>query len=157
MNPQSSIAFPLGVTTYYLAKAINNNGEHARITQEHKYKRGESNILLKTQSEHSLIIYRTHGQGGPLTVHPRSIHGGGEAPGGRSSLWQGAGKRSTDAHDIGSAAAAEQRRDREKGSFLGRIPSQRIYRRRGAARGATRCLGGPMARPHPRARREGAW
>src|SRR3954469_16708779 len=29
MNPQSSIMFPLGVTTYYLAKAINNNGEHA--------------------------------------------------------------------------------------------------------------------------------
>ena len=33
---------PLGVTTYYLAKAININGEHARITLEHKYKRGES-------------------------------------------------------------------------------------------------------------------
>src|SRR3954465_1452060 len=32
MNPQSSITFPLGVTTYYLAKAINSNGEHARIT-----------------------------------------------------------------------------------------------------------------------------
>ena len=47
MNPQSSITFPLGVTTYYLAKAINNNGEHARITYEHKYKRGKSNILLK--------------------------------------------------------------------------------------------------------------
>jgi hypothetical protein len=47
MNPQSCITLPLGVTTYYLAKAININGEHARITQEHKYKRGESNILLK--------------------------------------------------------------------------------------------------------------
>src|SRR3954469_22608967 len=47
MNPQSSITFPLGVTTYYLAKAINSNREHARITSEHKYKRGESNILLK--------------------------------------------------------------------------------------------------------------
>src|SRR4051812_12146074 len=39
MNPQSSIIFHLGVTTYYLAKAINNNEEHARITQEQKYKR----------------------------------------------------------------------------------------------------------------------
>src|SRR3954468_3984534 len=36
MNPQSSITFPLGVTTYYLAKAINCNREHARITQEQK-------------------------------------------------------------------------------------------------------------------------
>src|SRR3954469_9950495 len=32
MNPQSSTTLPLGVTTYYLAKAINSNGEHARIT-----------------------------------------------------------------------------------------------------------------------------
>src|ERR1041385_1959603 len=47
MNPQSCITLPLGVSTYYLAKAINNNREHARITQEHKYKRRESNILLK--------------------------------------------------------------------------------------------------------------
>ena len=39
MDPQSSITFPLGVTTYYLAKAINSNGEHARINQEEKYKR----------------------------------------------------------------------------------------------------------------------
>src|SRR3954464_9748264 len=30
---------PLGVTTYYLAKAINRNRDHARITQEQKYKR----------------------------------------------------------------------------------------------------------------------
>ena len=54
-------------------------------------------------------------QGGLLTVHPGSIHGGGEAPGGGSSLWQGARKRSSGAPDLGSAAAAEQRRDREKG------------------------------------------
>src|SRR3954463_12154738 len=47
MSPQSCITLPLGVTIYYLAKAIKSNGEHARITQEHKYKRGESNILLK--------------------------------------------------------------------------------------------------------------
>ena len=54
-------------------------------------------------------------QGGLLTVHPGSIHGGGEDPGGGSSLRQGAGKRSSGAPDLGSAAAAEQRRDREKG------------------------------------------
>src|ERR1041385_2988608 len=29
-----------------LGQTINSNGEHARITQGHKYKRGESNILL---------------------------------------------------------------------------------------------------------------
>src|SRR4051812_17761730 len=53
--------------------------------------------------------------GGLLTVHPGSIEGGGEAPGGVSSLRQGAGKRSPCAPDLGSVAAAEQRRDREKG------------------------------------------
>src|SRR3954468_22072309 len=54
-------------------------------------------------------------QGGLLTVHPRSIHGGGEATRGDSSLRQGVGKRSSGAPDLGSAAAAEQRRDREIG------------------------------------------
>src|ERR1041385_7891911 len=44
-----------------------------------------------------------------LTVHPGSIHGGEETPEGGSSLRQGAGKRSTSAADLGSAAAAEQR------------------------------------------------
>ena len=54
-------------------------------------------------------------QGGLLTTHPGSVHGGGEAPGGGYPLRQGAGKSSPDAPDLGSAAAAEQRRDREKG------------------------------------------
>ena len=53
-----------------------------------------------------------------LTTHPGSVHGGGEAPGGRSSLRQGAGKKSVGAADLGSAAAEEQRRDREKGFCL---------------------------------------
>src|SRR3954462_10888917 len=48
LNPQSSITLPLGVTIYHLAKVINGNGEHARITQELKYKREEPNILLIT-------------------------------------------------------------------------------------------------------------
>ena len=54
-------------------------------------------------------------QGGLLTAHSGSVHGGGGAPGGDPSLRQGAGKGSSDAPDLGSAAAAEQRRDREKG------------------------------------------
>src|SRR3954453_6241087 len=46
VNPQSSITLPLGVATNHLAKVRYGNGEHARITQELKYKREESNILL---------------------------------------------------------------------------------------------------------------
>ena len=42
-NPQSCITLPLGVTTYYLAKAINSNKEHARILKN-KYIKGEPNI-----------------------------------------------------------------------------------------------------------------
>ena len=53
-------------------------------------------------------------QGGLLTAHPGSVHGGGEAPGGDPFLWQGPGKKSPDAPNLGSAVAAEQRRDREK-------------------------------------------
>ena len=56
-------------------------------------------------------------QGRLLTDHPGSVHGGGEALGGQSSLRQGAGKRYAGAPDLGSTAAAEQRRDREKGFF----------------------------------------
>src|SRR3954468_20460615 len=48
LNPQSSITLPLGVATNYLAKAKYGNGEHARITQELKYKREEPTILLIT-------------------------------------------------------------------------------------------------------------
>ena len=47
-------------------------------------------------------------QGGLLTAHPGSAHGGGEAPGGQSSLRQGAEKSSAGAPDLGSAATAEQ-------------------------------------------------
>src|ERR1041385_6572561 len=45
----------------------------------------------------------------------------------------------------------------KKGSVFQGFPSRRIYSRRGAARGATRGPGGPLAWPHPRGRREGAW
>src|SRR3954469_24422718 len=42
----------------------------------------------------------------------------------------------------------------KKGFGFGRIPSRRINRRRGAARGATKCPGGPLARPSPRPRHQ---
>ena len=48
-------------------------------------------------------------QGGLLTAHPGSAHDGGEAPGGDPSLRQGAEKGSSDAPDLGSATAEEQR------------------------------------------------
>src|SRR4051812_18889437 len=112
----------------------------------------------KRGGEHHMATdHRPMVQGGLLTVHPGSIHCGGEAPGGGSSLRQGVGKRSFGAPNLGSAAAAGQRRDREKGSRFGGFASRRIYGRRGEARGATRGPGAPLARPHPRARREGAW
>ena len=57
-------------------------------------------------------------QGKLLTAHPGSVHDGGEAPEGRSSLRQGAGKGPAGALDLGRAAAAEQRRYREKGLCL---------------------------------------
>src|ERR1041384_8461095 len=73
----------------------------------------------KEGGEHHIATdHRPMVQGGILTVHRGSIHGGGEAPGGDSSLQQGAGKRSSGAPDLGSAAATEQRRDREKGFRL---------------------------------------
>ena len=43
MNPQSCITLPLGVTIYYLNKAIKGNGEHARILKN-KYIKEEQNI-----------------------------------------------------------------------------------------------------------------
>src|SRR3954471_6203987 len=48
LNPQSSIMLPLGVATNHLAKVKYGNGDHAKITQELKYKREEPNILLIT-------------------------------------------------------------------------------------------------------------
>src|SRR4051812_18987645 len=45
----------------------------------------------------------------------------------------------------------------KKRSRYGVFSSRGINWRRGAARGATKGPGGPLARPHPRAHREGAW
>src|SRR3954462_4920882 len=57
LNPKSSITLPLGVATNHLAKVKYGNGEHARITQELKYK-GEEPIYYSSQYEHSLIIHQ---------------------------------------------------------------------------------------------------
>src|ERR1041385_4570894 len=45
----------------------------------------------------------------------------------------------------------------KKGSSFEGFPRRRIYRRRGAARGATRGPGAPLARPAPRAHHQGTW
>src|ERR1041385_5787607 len=56
---------------------------------------------------------------------------------------------------------ARRRRNRgeiaKKGSHHGGFTLRGLYGRRGAARGATRGPGGPLARHQPRARQEGAW
>src|SRR3954469_23369386 len=56
---------------------------------------------------------------------------------------------------------ARRRRNRgeiaKKGYVFGGFGARKIYRRRGADSGDTRGPGAPLARPHPRARREGAW
>ena len=46
-------------------------------------------------------------QGGLLTTHPGSAHGGGEAPVEQSSLWQGAGTCLSGDPDLGIAAAEQ--------------------------------------------------
>src|SRR4051812_8504832 len=53
-------------------------------------------------------------QGRLLTAHPGGIHGDGGAPGGDSSLRQGAGTASPGSPDLETVAAKVQRGDREK-------------------------------------------
>src|SRR3954463_13760695 len=48
LNLQSSITLSLGVAINHLARVRYGNGEHARISQELKYKREEPNILFIT-------------------------------------------------------------------------------------------------------------
>src|ERR1044071_5584512 len=45
----------------------------------------------------------------------------------------------------------------KRGSVFGGFTSRRIYRRRGAAMGATRGPGAPLAQPSPRPRQLAAW
>ena len=61
-------------------------------------------------------------QRGLLTGHPGSVHGDGKAPGGESSLRQGAGTASPGSPDLETAAAAEQRRDWTKGFWCRGFP-----------------------------------
>src|ERR1041385_6856333 len=106
----------------------------------------------KRGGEHHIATDHRHMvQGGLLTVHPGSIHGGGEAPGGDSSLRQGAEKRSSGAPDLGSATAAETRRDREKGFHPRGFPVRGNKERKG---GSQRWARG--SRPPPVAARGGA-
>ena len=50
MNPQLSTAFPLGVTTYYLAKAINSNGDMQELLRN-KNIRDKNQIYYSSQSD----------------------------------------------------------------------------------------------------------
>src|ERR1041385_5330 len=96
-------------------------------------------------------------QGKLLTRHPGSIHGEEETPGGRTSLRQGAGKRSSGAPDLGSEAAAEQRRNRKIGFCLWSFPGTEKKWAKGAARGGPGAPGAPLARPGVGPRRVAAW
>ena len=96
-------------------------------------------------------------QGRLLTHHPGGVHGGGEAPGGDPPLRQGAGKSSPGAPDLGSAAAAEQRRDREKGSVLEGFGTRCKYMPKGVTRGGKGGPGAPPARPGGGPRGQAAW
>ena len=57
----------------------------------------------------------------------------------------------------GSAAAAEQRRDDEKGFPSRGFHVTRIIWAKGGSQGDHQGSRRPLERPHPRARREGAW
>ena len=56
MNPQSSITLLLRVVIYYLAKIINDNGEHAGILKNINIKVNQ--IYYSSQTEHNLIIHQ---------------------------------------------------------------------------------------------------
>src|SRR3954468_701681 len=101
-----------------------------------KHKGGEKNHIA---TGHGPMV-----QGGLLTAHPRGVHGDGGAPGGDSSLRQGAGTASPGSPDLETAAAG-QRGDQEKYLYIqGFLDGGNIYGR-GAARWA------PGAQAHPRA------
>ena len=61
-------------------------------------------------------------QGRLLTTHPGGVHGDGGAPGGDSSLRQGAETASPGSPDLETAAAAEQREDWEKSFWCRGFP-----------------------------------
>ena len=84
-------------------------------------------------------------QGGLLTARPRGVHRDGGAPGGGSSFRQGAGVESPSSPDLETTASAVHRGDREKYLYLRDFLRGGVYRRRGAAREATRGLGAPGA------------
>src|ERR1041385_8062225 len=109
--------------------------------------RGQIHEEQRGGEHHIATDHRPMVQGGLLTVHPGSIHGGGGAPGGDTSLRQGVGKRSSGAPNLGSATTAEQREIAKKGSVPEGFSSQGINRRKGAARGGPGAPGAPLARP----------
>src|SRR3954466_3065082 len=74
-----------------------------------------------TREERKHHIATGHGpmvQGRLLTTHPGGVHGDAGAPGGDSSLRQGAGIASPDSPDLETAVAAEQRGYRKKDLYI---------------------------------------
>src|ERR1041385_2696329 len=96
-------------------------------------------------------------QGKLLKKHPGSIHGGEETPGGQSSLRQGAGKSSSGAPDLGSAAAAEQWRVCEIGFCPRSFPVMENKWAKGGSQRWTRDPRRPLARPGVGPHQVAAW
>ena len=95
-------------------------------------------------------------QGGLLTAHPGSIHGGGEAPEGQSSLRQGAGTWSPGSPNL------EWRRQQNKGEIMKNGYVLEGFRRRGkyrpkGARGWPRVSRRPPGVATRGKRHQGAW
>src|SRR4051812_39341821 len=83
---------------------------------------------------------------GLLTTHLGSAHDGGEAPGGQSSLRQGAGIGLSGCPDLGIAVAAEQRKISRKGFCLEGFGTRGKYRPKGGAKGGPGRPGGHLER-----------
>src|SRR3954469_10472531 len=96
-------------------------------------------------------------QGGLLTAHPGGVHGDGGSPGGGGSFRQGAGAASPGSLDLETAAAAEQRGFRKKGSGAEGFRRGCKYRRKRGPRGPTGQPGGPLARPRVGPRQGPSW
>ena len=89
-------------------------------------------------------------QGGVLMAHPESVHVDGEAPGGESSLRQGAGTASPGSLDLETAAAAKHRREWKKGARSRGFPRRGLnIGRRGQPGGLPGAQAPPRRGPTP--------
>src|SRR3954471_18759278 len=94
--------------------------------EDSKVKAQEGGEIHHIATDHGPMV-----QGGLLTIHPGGVHGYGGSPGGGVSFQQGAGAASPGNPDLETAATAEQRGFRKKGSVFKGFRTRGKYRRRG--------------------------